>query len=114
MIFLKRAEDLRFVLLNKAAEDLLGLASVRRCWARTISDLYSRPLRPISLPARIAKFSLRKTSLDIAEESISTRNGWLGLRVLHTQANSALRDDDRAARVSARHLGGHYRKQTRA
>jgi PAS domain S-box-containing protein len=88
MIFLKRAEDLRFVLLNKAAENLLGFKR-EEMLGKNDHDLF---------PPEQADFFIGKdrevlashATLDIVEESISTRN--LGQRVLHTR-KLGLRDD---------------------
>jgi PAS domain S-box-containing protein len=81
MIFLKRAEDLRFVLLNKAAEDLLGL-SREAMLGKNDHDLFP-PAQADFFTAKDRQVLAAHDTLDIAEESIDSRR--LGQRVLHTK-----------------------------
>lgn len=81
MIFLKRAEDLRFVLFNKAGEQLLGFGR---------SDLLGKndydffPREQAEFFAAKDRDVLRSTGVvDIPEEPIQTR--LLGRRFLHTK-----------------------------
>jgi two-component system, sensor histidine kinase and response regulator len=81
MVFLKRAEDLRFVLFNKAGEQLLGLDR---------SDILGKNDYDF-IPKDQAEFFVAKDRevlgttgvMDIPEEPIQTR--LLGQRVLHTK-----------------------------
>lgn len=80
MIFVKDAEDLRFVRFNKAGEDLLG---VKR------EDLIGKNDKDL-FPKEEAEFFIKNDKevlsssaiLDIPEERITTRKG---LRILHTK-----------------------------
>lgn len=81
MIFVKDAKDLRFVLFNKAGEDLLGY-SREEMIGKTDFDFF---------PKKEADFFVEKdrlvlagkVMLDIPEEPIQTR--YLGPRILHTR-----------------------------
>lgn len=86
MIFMKRAEDLRFVLFNKAGENLLGIPRTELL-GKNDYDLF---------PQQQADFFVAKDRAvltsgfeDIPEETIDTK--MLGQRVLHTR-KIALRD----------------------
>ncbi len=81
MIFVKDAEELRFVLFNRAAEELIGHPR-EAMLGKNDYDLF---------PAEQAEFFIRKDRevlaggelVDIAEEPIHTLNQ--GTRILHTQ-----------------------------
>jgi PAS domain S-box-containing protein len=81
MIFVKDAQDLRFVRFNKAGEDLLGYAR-EELYGKNDYDFF---------PKEEADFFVRKDRdvlknrqlVDIAEEKIQTR--LLGERILHTK-----------------------------
>jgi PAS domain S-box-containing protein len=81
MLFLKRAEDLRFVLLNKAAEDLLGLPRAAML-GKNDQDLFP-PAQADFFTAKDREVLAAQDILDIAEETIDSRH--LGQRVLHTK-----------------------------
>ncbi|MGK2952045.1 MAG: PAS domain S-box protein [Thiobacillus sp.] len=81
MVFLKRASDLRFELLNRAGEQLLGLEQ---------AVLLGKSDHDFFLPEQAATFIARDQEvlasglpLDIPEESIRGRNG--ETRILHTR-----------------------------
>lgn len=86
MIFLKDARDLRFVLLNKASEEITGFTRGELI-GKSDYDLF---------PAEEADFFTakdrdvlkRRDVLDIPEESIQTKHQ--GLRVLHTRKMALL------------------------
>ncbi|HVZ79536.1 MAG TPA: PAS domain S-box protein [bacterium] len=81
MIFVKEAKDLRFVMFNKAGEELLGLSRAELI-GKNDHDLF---------PAEQAEFFISKDRavlnggklLDIPEESIDTKEN--GRRTLHTR-----------------------------
>ncbi|MDI1478270.1 ATP-binding protein [Polyangium sp. y55x31] len=80
MIFVKDAAELRFVLFNKAGEDLLGL---RRdaLLGKNDADLFPREQATFFV-AKDREVLSGKRLVDISEEPIQTRHG---LRVLHTK-----------------------------
>jgi two-component system sensor histidine kinase/response regulator len=88
MIFLKRADDLRFVLFNKAGEELLGFNRTdllgkndHDFFPKEQADFFTAKDREV----------LNSTAItDIPEEPIDTRH--TGRRILHTK-KLALRDD---------------------
>lgn len=87
MVFMKRADDLRFVLFNRAGEQLLGIPR-EEMLGRNDYDFF---------PREQAEFFTGKDRevlaagfADVPEESIDTRHQ--GRRVLHTR-KVALRDD---------------------
>jgi len=91
MIFVKDARDLRFVLFNKAGEDLLGHAradligrSDRDFFTREEADFFIRMDREVLQHG---------TLLDIPEEPIHTRKR--GIRTLHTKKIPILDDAGR-------------------
>jgi PAS domain S-box-containing protein len=82
MIFLKDVTDLRFVLFNKAGENLLG-AKRDELIGKTNYDLFTKEQADLSTLKD--KESLQKgTLIDIPEESISVKNGqyWLHTKKL--------------------------------
>lgn len=88
MIFLKSTEELRFVLLNKAAEELLGIEREQMLgkndydfFPREQAEFFTRNDREV-----LDSQAIR----DIPEERIETRQ--LGARLLHTK-KLALRDE---------------------
>jgi PAS domain S-box-containing protein len=87
MIFLKRAADLRFVLFNRAGEQLLGIGR-QDLLGKNDYDLFSREQADF-FTAKDREVLAASTVLDIPEETIDTRHG---RRVLHTK-KLALRDD---------------------
>ncbi|MFZ5483908.1 MAG: ATP-binding protein [Pseudomonadota bacterium] len=88
MIFLKRAEDLRFVLFNKAGEDLLGHPRVHLL-GKNDYDLFP-PAQADFFTAKDREVLTGPGQLDIPEETITTRLH--GERILHTK-KLALRDE---------------------
>jgi len=88
MIFVKDAADLRFVLFNKAAEDLLGYARADLI-GRSDHDFFTRA--EAGFFVRMDREVLRRrTLLDIPEEPIHTRKR--GIRILHTKKIPILDD----------------------
>lgn len=87
MVFMKRAEDLRFTLLNRAGEELLGYPR-EELMGRNDHDFFT-PEQADFFTAQDRRV-LETGFADIPEESISTRN--LGTRILHTK-KIALHDD---------------------
>ena len=91
MVFLKDAQDLRFVFINRAGEELLGI-SRRELIGKTDLDFF---------PQDQAEFFTRKdrqvlesrTALDIPEEEIKTKS--VGGCILHTKKVPILDDDGR-------------------
>ncbi|TCJ13858.1 response regulator [Parasulfuritortus cantonensis] len=81
MIFLKRADDLRFVLFNRAGERLLGHAR-QELLGRTEYDLFPAE-QADALTARDREALATAGVVDIPEEAVDTRQG--GRRILHTR-----------------------------
>ena len=81
IIFLKRASDLRFVLFNKAAEELLG-DERRVLLGKNDYDFFPKE-QADSFIAMDRKVLGTTTICDIPEESINIRNG--NQRILHTK-----------------------------
>lgn len=81
MIFVKDAADLRFVLFNKAGEDLLGYRRAELI-GRSDDDFFTREEAGffIRMDREVLKHG---TLLDIPEEPIHTRKR--GVRILHTK-----------------------------
>lgn len=88
MIFLKRAEDLRFVLFNKAGEDLLGHPRLHLL-GKNDYDFFP-PEQADFFTAKDREVLSGPGLLDIPEETIATREH--GERILHTK-KLALRDE---------------------
>lgn len=88
MIFLKRAEDLRFVLFNKAGEDLLGYPRLHLL-GKNDYDFFP-PEQADFFTAKDREVLSGPGLLDIPEETIATRLH--GERILHTK-KLALRDE---------------------
>ncbi|MDC3955966.1 ATP-binding protein [Polyangium jinanense] len=80
MIFVKDAAELRFVLFNKAGEDLLGLRRDALI-GKNDADLFPREQATFFV-AKDREVLSGKGLVDITEEPIQTRHG---LRVLHTK-----------------------------
>ena len=81
MIFVKDANDLRFVLFNKAGEDLLGYSREEMIGK---SDYDFFPKKEADFFVEKDRLVLEgKAVLDIPEEPIRTR--YLGPRILHTR-----------------------------
>ncbi|TKC94730.1 ATP-binding protein [Polyangium fumosum] len=80
MIFVKDAAELRFVLFNKAGEDLLGLHR-DAILGKNDDDLFPRE-QAMFFVAKDREVLSGKRLVDITEEPIQTRHG---LRVLHTK-----------------------------
>ncbi|PKO46448.1 MAG: hypothetical protein CVU31_10035 [Betaproteobacteria bacterium HGW-Betaproteobacteria-4] len=81
MIFLKRADDLRFVLFNKAGEQLLGYGR-QEILGKNDHDIFAR--EQADFFASKDRQVLASTALtDIPEESITPRHGQP--RILHTK-----------------------------
>lgn len=89
MIFLKRASDLRFVLFNKAGEQLLGFERAEML-GKNDYDFFPQEQADF-FTARDREVLESKALLDIPEESIDTRRR--GRRILHT-TKLALRDSE--------------------
>lgn len=81
MIFLKRASDLRFVLFNKAGEQLLGF-NRQDMLGKNDYDLFSKDQADF-FTANDRKVLSSSVVLDIPEESIASRDG--NEHILHTQ-----------------------------
>lgn len=81
MLFLKRASDLRFVLFNKAGEQLLGLDR-QKLLGKSDQDLFT-PEQATFFTAKDREVLRSSTVLDIPEELVSTRQG--EQRILHTK-----------------------------
>ncbi|MDC0742209.1 PAS domain-containing sensor histidine kinase [Polyangium mundeleinium] len=80
MIFVKDAAELRFVLFNKAGEDLLGLHR-EAILGKNDDDLFPRE-QAMFFVAKDREVLSGNCLVDITEEPIQTRHG---LRVLHTK-----------------------------
>ncbi|MDI1450313.1 ATP-binding protein [Polyangium sp. 6x1] len=80
MVFVKDAAELRFVLFNKAGEDLLGLRR-EALLGKNDADLFPRD-QAMFFVAKDREVLSGKGLVDITEEPIQTRHG---LRVLHTK-----------------------------
>jgi two-component system sensor histidine kinase/response regulator len=87
MIFLKRASDLRFVLFNKAGEDLLGVDR-NDLLGKNDYDFFPKEQADFSMAKDYEVLSSPEVT-DIPEEPIDTHR--LGQRFLHTK-KLALRD----------------------
>lgn len=81
MVFLKRASDLRFELLNREGEELLGLEQAALL-GKSDHDFFP-PEQAEFFVARDQEVLASGLPLDIPEESIRARNG--ETRVLHTR-----------------------------
>lgn len=79
MIWVKDASELRFVLVNKGAEGLLGV-SRDKLVGKSDHDLFS-PEQADALVARDRAFLSGDSSVDTHEETINTSNGVRTLRV---------------------------------
>jgi len=80
MVFLKEAKELRFVVFNRAGEEMLGLRR-EEVLGRTDRDLFP-PEQADLFNARDREVLQKDLLLDIPEESILTRHGE---RLLHTR-----------------------------
>ena len=81
MIFVKDAKDLRFVMFNKAGEELIGVPA-RSLLAR-MTMIYFRRIRRIFSPSKDRKTMAGGKLLDIPEEPLPTKHQ--GERILHTK-----------------------------
>lgn len=81
MIFLKRASDLRFVLFNKAGEQLLGLDR-QDVLGKNDHDFFPKE-QAEHFTANDREVLRSSAVLDIPEEAIATQGG--GQHILHTQ-----------------------------
>lgn len=81
MVFLKDAADLRFVLVNKAGEELIGCPAAELI-GKNDYDIFPRAEADF-FRAKDREVLERKCPLEIIEEPIQTRNR--GLRLLHTR-----------------------------
>ena len=81
VIFLKDARDLRFVRINRAAEDMLGYSRDEQ-QGKNDYDLFPKEQADL-FTAHDREVLNRKEIVDIPEESVQTRNK--GLRILHTR-----------------------------
>ncbi|HXE40574.1 MAG TPA: histidine kinase dimerization/phospho-acceptor domain-containing protein, partial [Azonexus sp.] len=81
MIFLKRAADLRFVLFNKAGEQLLGIDR-QNLLDKNVHDLF-RPEEADFFTGKDREVLAASGGLDIPEEIITTSQG--AQRILHTK-----------------------------
>ncbi|HMK35725.1 MAG TPA: PAS domain S-box protein [Desulfomonilaceae bacterium] len=96
-VFLKNAEDLRFVLWNKASEQLFGYSS-REVVGKTAYDLFPRAQADCFTSQDVTTLRDGKL-LDIPEEAIATKKA--GSRLVHTKKLPILDDHD-----NPRHLLG--------
>lgn len=92
MVFMKRADDLSFVMLNKAGEELLGY-SRDQLMGRNDYDFF--PREQADYFARMDREVLERGFEEIAEEVVNTRHQ--GQRILNTK-KIALRDETGEAR----------------
>lgn len=92
MVFMKRADDLTFALLNKAGEDLLGYQS-EELLGKNDYDFF--PKAQADFFTRKDRATLAAGFEEIAEEPIDTRHH--GLRILQTR-KIVLRDEQGHAR----------------
>lgn len=90
MIFLKGAEDLRFVLFNRAGEELLGMAR-GELLGKNDHDFFPQEQADFFTEKDRQVLSSR-TVLDIPEEVITTRSGE---RILHTKKLTLFDDEGR-------------------
>ncbi len=81
VIFLKRASDLRYTRFNKAGERLLGF-NRQDLIGKNAYDIFSKEQADLAT-ANDREVLRSSTRLDIAEETINTRDG--GQRTMHTQ-----------------------------
>src|SRR5438128_8301 len=79
-IFVKDADNLRYVLLNKAGEELLGVPR-EELLGRTDHDLFGRGQADTAV-ARDREVLTRRTTVETEEEILSSKKG---LRVLHSK-----------------------------
>ncbi|MEO7322698.1 MAG: EAL domain-containing protein [Burkholderiales bacterium] len=91
IVFVKDAKDLRFVWINRAAEDLIGI-SRDECVGKTYHDFFPAA-QAASFDAGDREVLYSKQVLDVPEEIISLRNGHE--RILHTQKIPILDAQDR-------------------
>jgi len=88
MIYLKRAEDLRYVVFNRAGEDLTGINRVELL-GKTDYDVFPRE-RADAVAANDREVLVSDSVIDIPQEPLDTRHR--GRRFLHTK-KLALRND---------------------
>ncbi|WP_265949089.1 response regulator [Dechloromonas sp. A34] len=81
MIFLKRAADLRFVLFNKAGEQLLGLDR-QNLLGKNVHDLFCQEEADF-FTGKDRQVLDSATAIDIPEEIVTTSHG--SQRILHTK-----------------------------
>ena len=91
MVFLKDAQDLRFVFMNRAGEELLGI-SRRDLIGKTDHDFFPQDQAEFFTKNDRAVLDSR-TALDIPEEEIKTKS--VGRCILHTKKVPILDDDGR-------------------
>lgn len=89
MIFLKEAKDLRFVLFNKAGEELLGFKRSEMI-GKNDHDFFSKEQADF-FTSKDREVMESKTPLDIPEEKIQTK--FKGERLLHTKKIPLLDQD---------------------
>jgi PAS domain S-box-containing protein len=81
MVFIKDAEDLRFIRLNRAGEDLLGIPE-QELLGKNDYDFFSKQQADFFIEKDREVLSSKKI-LDITEEPLQTKNQ--GMRILHTK-----------------------------
>lgn len=88
MVFVKSAPDLRYVLFNKAGEELIGIPR-EQMMGRQDADFFPQEQADFfSDKDRLVLDS--RQSIDIPEEEVSTRRG---IRTLHTRKIPLMRED---------------------
>jgi PAS domain S-box-containing protein len=92
MVFVKDAKDLRYIKINKAGEETLGLSSAELL-GKNAYDIYPKT-QADAQTARAYQVLAQNEVLDIPEETVHLRNGIS--RILHTKELPLLAPDGQA------------------